>query len=201
MIKGDVSSMIGQLASQLQNAIQEPMKKFDKLGSQFQQLSDEWVKVGQERESTVRAAQRRGGGQGRGAGQRDDGARPCGRARSRPMGWRSMGSNKWVNDPALLADFKQTAANAKDLTGKMSGDIDQLSKRYIAVADDMSATLATLQKTINTARTGDGTVGKLLNDPALYNNLNDTVERMNAAMKEFQLLAEKWKKEGLPVHF
>ena len=61
--------------------------------------------------------------------------------------------------------------------------------------------LRSLQSVAEKADRGDGSIGKVLNDPALYNNLNDALERMKQALKELQLLIQKWKKEGVPVDF
>jgi len=115
----------------------------------------------------------------------------------------------------MSADLKQVAADAKDFTGDFKDrfhqsadkvdalldsaktDVDQLTKRYVAVADDLSRTLMAMQKTVDKARDGEGTVGKLLNDPALYNNLNDSVKRLDSALVELKLLIRKWEKEGL----
>lgn len=111
----------------------------------------------------------------------------------------------------VAADFKVVTTDAKQISGQLKGtvtkldgvldtaggNIDQLTKRYIAVADDMSRSLNAMHKTIEQARTGDGTVGKLLNDPALFNNLNQSAKRMDEALKDLQLLIKKWEKEGL----
>ncbi len=111
----------------------------------------------------------------------------------------------------VAASFKGVADDAKQLTGKLNrsadkldgvldsagGNLDQLTKRYIAVADDLSRSINALHKTIDQARTGDGTIGKLLNDPALFNNLNQSAKRLDAALKDLQLLIRKLEKEGL----
>lgn len=115
----------------------------------------------------------------------------------------------------MSGDLKSAAADAKAFTGEVKGrfnqsadkvdalldtakqDVDQLTKRYIAVADDLSRTLMAMQQTVDKARTGDGTVGKLLNDPSLYNNLDDSAKRLGAALIELKLLIRKLEKEGL----
>ena len=58
-----------------------------------------------------------------------------------------------------------------------------------------------MQKLAAKASDGKGAMGKLLNDPALYDNLNDTAERIGQTADELKLLIEKWKAEGLPVQF
>ncbi len=54
--------------------------------------------------------------------------------------------------------------------------------------------------TIDEARNGNGTIGKLVKDPQLYNNLADAVQRVDQSMTELMLLLEKWKAEGIPLN-
>jgi hypothetical protein len=44
-------------------------------------------------------------------------------------------------------------------------------------------------------------VGKLLQDPKLYNNLNDAAVRLGQAIDEVKNLLEKVRKEGLPLKY
>ena len=58
----------------------------------------------------------------------------------------------------------------------------------------------TMQTTLNEAREGKGTVGQLMSNPALYNNMRDASERLNAAMRELQILFEKWNTTGIELN-
>jgi phospholipid/cholesterol/gamma-HCH transport system substrate-binding protein len=131
--------------------------------------------------------------------------------------------NDLIGDEQLRSDIRQTVANARDLTAnantfinedarefadRASGATDdlrqqiaQLSRRYSAVADDLTETLQTLNAALADARSGEGTVGKLIQDPALYDSLTDAAQRLSAAIKQATLLMEKWKAEGLPIQF
>ncbi len=109
------------------------------------------------------------------------------------------------------ANIKDVSADAKQFTGRLSTsldkvdslvdtartDVDQLTKRYVAVADDLSKAIQSARLTMDAARDGDGTVGKLIKDPALYNNLNDSVKRLDSALIDMKLLIQKWEKEGI----
>ena len=44
---------------------------------------------------------------------------------------------------------------------------------------------------------GEGTFGKLLTNPDLYDSLKDATDRLDKALAEFQLLAEKFRTEGV----
>ena len=77
----------------------------------------------------------------------------------------------------------------------------QLAQRYAGVADDLVGVIGSARAVIDKARTGSGTIGKLFHDPSLYENLNDTVDRVQQSLDEFRLLVQKWKAEGMPVQF
>lgn len=214
VVRGESATMASQLAAELQNALQEPMQKFDTLSVEFKKLADEWTKVGRNVNALIEPHTVDEVDAGKAPGniattvQRID-------QRLKELQGVLEGLGKWVNDAELYANVRKTVENTAQITGKVNAgvekftqladssreSVEKLAKRYVAVADDLSATVGTLQKTIEQARAGQGTVGKFLNDPALYNNLNDAVQRMNQAMTEVRLLVEKWKKEGLPVQF
>jgi phospholipid/cholesterol/gamma-HCH transport system substrate-binding protein len=125
------------------------------------------------------------------------------------------GINQYVNDDAMRKDVRQTLANARQFTEKAAAtaerlqvtvdnagkNVDRLTTRYLSVADDLSGAVTSMRKAVDQARDGDGTLGKLLRDPHLYDNLNDAAQRLNEAITEFKLLLQKVKKEGLPVQF
>ncbi|MCG8510359.1 MAG: hypothetical protein MI741_14120, partial [Rhodospirillales bacterium] len=89
----------------------------------------------------------------------------------------------------------------ESLRGDISGGVDALKKSYVKLADDLSEAVVSMQNLVNQMSEGEGTVGKLVKDPKLYDNLNDAAERLNTALDEIRLLVEKWKKEGLPIQF
>lgn len=214
VINGSSSSFAGEFASSIQGAMAEPMKKLDKLGAQFESLSGEWTRVGKNVNSLVEP---RTPEEVRSKQKPANIPSMVALASARLEELQSVLANidKWTGDEELRADFKRTLANAAEATEQLKKgvdkfssladsskeNVDKLAKRYIAVADDLSAAIGSMKKTLDAAREGDGTLGKFVKDPALYNNLNDTVTRMNQAMTEVKLLVEKWKKEGLPVRF
>jgi phospholipid/cholesterol/gamma-HCH transport system substrate-binding protein len=113
-----------------------------------------------------------------------------------------------VTDETLRADVRATAANARQLTDSArrftdsaQSQFEQLARRYIDLADQLSVTLEQVDAMVTRASSGQGTVGKMLNDPSLYNSLEDAAGRLGLALRELQLLLEKWKAEGLPVQF
>lgn len=87
------------------------------------------------------------------------------------------------------------------LTETAQKRLDELTRRYITLADDMATLTAATTAAVNKAQSPDGTLGKLMTDPALYDNLNDASIRIGQALDEVTMLIEKWKNEGIPVNF
>ena len=70
----------------------------------------------------------------------------------------------------------------------------------IKTDDDASATMAAIDAVVAQAASDDSTLGLLLNDPSLYENLDDSAERLQLLMDEARLLIAKWKAEGIPLN-
>jgi len=116
--------------------------------------------------------------------------------------------NALLGDEQLIDDVRQTVREARRLTGearKVVGSADrrleELTGRYVAVADDLSGLLTTLREIAGNVNAGEGTLGRLVKDPALYQSLTDTADRLMRAIDEVKLLIQKWKAEGVPVQF
>lgn len=195
-LTGQAVSTLGQLTSRL-----------EQVAENIDHLSQEWVAVGHNINQLLetRPPQQVDAGQTSGnlstVLMRTD-------LRIRELETAIAGLNRWLNDGQLQEDVRQTAANlnrasgqADKLLASANVKIDELAKRYLAAADELSATLQSTRQLTDQARLGQGTVGKLLNDPALYDHLNDSAIRLQQALTELKLMIEKWRKEGLPVQF
>ncbi|MCE9588949.1 MAG: MlaD family protein [Planctomycetes bacterium] len=214
LLIGHVPTMAGEFARELQAAINGPAQDLAKVKESFTQLSDTWTTVGNDVHQLLEQRKTADVDAGKAAGNLTT---VLARADQRLAEMQTLikGVESWINDEQMRADIKATLANAKSMTANANEgvtemratmkdarvDINAVSKRYIAVADDLSGAVNELRETIAQAKKGEGTVGKLLNDPALYNNLNDAATRATKAMEAFKLLIEKWKAEGLPVQF
>lgn len=117
-----------------------------------------------------------------------------------------------MNDASdLVATIKSSAAKAD----KVVDSADATLKSIQTAATDASTNIASISTNANStlkgveeaagklsevldkASRGDGTMGQLMNNPDLYNSLRDAAVRLDKALNEFQLLAEKFKAEGV----
>ncbi len=200
VIQGESLTLVSQFAGELEAALREPTQQFEKLTQRFARLSHQWNVVGQNLNQMIET---------RSAQQVDSQEAVANlttiiaRADMRLQELRQVteGLNRWVNDPQLQQDFVATVANARRLTQRAEGSLHRLEKRYVAVADDLAGLIGVTKMVVDKTRSGQGSVGKLLYDPALYDNFNDALQRLQKAIDESRLLVQKWKAEGLPVQF
>ncbi|WP_432797368.1 MlaD family protein [Poriferisphaera sp. WC338] len=200
------TSPFGNIAGELKQTIQEPLKKFETVADHINALSDEWKLLGENLNKLAQHESLQSVDDGTAFGnlstvlQRAD-------ARLAQVKQVLAGIDSYVNDPTIRSNIEGTVANAKDLTANANTTITdvkesvvQLRNRYIALADDMSKAVASMQKTLDEAREGKGTVGQLMSNPAFYNNITDASERLKSAMRELQILFEKWNTEGIELN-
>lgn len=214
MIHGEALTMVSQFAGELQAAISEPTRVLTRAADDFARLTDQWVKVGESVDGLMEQ---------RSTSQVDQGAAAANLAtvlarldqRLAELEAVTTGLQAWVGDESLKQDVDNVVAGALELTEKLTEtaddarqtiaaaeeNLDRLTKRYIAVADDLSGVVLALHEATNRANNGDGTIARLLNDPELYDNLADAGHRLGQMLKEARLLIQKWKAEGLPVQF
>lgn len=213
-IQGQALTLVSQFAGELKTAINEPSQQFTRLVDQLERLVNEWVAVGKNINKLIETRTPELVDSGKTLGNlstifvRTD-------QRLAEIQGVIAGVDKWLNDSQLHEDVAGTAANAKQLTERLQEatgsaqefmsqtnvNIGRLVDRYVAVADDVAGAVASLRQAIDQAGKDKGTLGKLLNDPALYENLNDSTQRLQKALDEFRLLIQKWKAEGLPIQF
>lgn len=200
VIQGEPAVDFSLIAEELRNALGGPMQEFKRISDNFDALSKEWTLVAENINQLVEM---------RSTGDVDNGdavgnlATVLARADQRLAELKQAieGVNRYVNDEELRGDVRTTAANARELSQRFNDSLDTLRARYVAVADDLSAAVQTMKKLGDKTLEGGGTLGKMMTDPALYENLNDASERLKTAIDDVRLLVEKWKAEGLPVQF
>lgn len=210
----ELRSALESAAGSLQSQFGSRLDKFDKLADQLDELAVQWIEVGRNVNQITSP---------RNPADVDAGKQPGNLASAVARLDQRVADLKdsldaigqWTGDETLRADIKAAAANARSLTEKFDTSLDQISdvaakaeghmeklaNRFIASADDLSGSIQTLQSTLTDLRQGKGTLGKLLNDPAAYDNLNDAFQRVGLAADEMKILLEKWRKEGLPLQF
>jgi len=123
-----------------------------------------------------------------------------------------------LGDPEVQTNFKETLANlktgsenakiaiaafgkfseeAQKLTSDTHDAVNDLSKKMIDNADKLSRLLDQFVSAGQDLAEGEGTIGKLLRDPKLYDALMLTTERLGTAAAEMQVFIKQWQDKGL----
>jgi phospholipid/cholesterol/gamma-HCH transport system substrate-binding protein len=217
VIEGESST----LASDIQGSLQRVESKFEQVSADltriatklsadvddaahsFHDLSAQWTEVGRNVRGLTDPRTPEDVDKGQAAGNLSS---LVARADARVRELHSVldGVNQWVHDPELRDNVHKTAANAAGFTQQAqqtAAQIGALATKYLAVADDLSAAVASLRQTLDQVNRGQGTVGKLLKDPGLYDNLNDSAVRLGQSIDELKKLLEKARTEGLPLKY
>ena len=124
--------------------------------------------------------------------------------------------NEILGNPENQANFKQTLANARQMSesgitlmrnlndmsqdGKQAvANVNVLSQRLIGATDEMSSVLKRMDQALVMMNEGQGTAGLLLRDNRLYEELVITTRRMTAALDDFREVLDMAKKGKLKL--
>jgi ABC-type transporter Mla subunit MlaD len=124
-------------------------------------------------------------------------------------------AKKFLGDEQVNADARNAVRKANtlidqattavqrytELAESLQKDSKALVEKLLPVADSVATTLVEVRRLTKLANDGQGTVGQLLNNPDLYNSLNDAAIRLERTMAELQLLIDKLRQEGVNVNF
>jgi phospholipid/cholesterol/gamma-HCH transport system substrate-binding protein len=104
----------------------------------------------------------------------------------------------------LSATLEKTAGDASGTMGEVRVTVkdarveikrmsDSLNQRLEQVAESLQHVQSVAQKIDK----GDGTAGKLINDPKLYESLADTASELKLMVKDMRRLIQQWEQEGI----
>jgi phospholipid/cholesterol/gamma-HCH transport system substrate-binding protein len=90
----------------------------------------------------------------------------------------------------------------KDIGGpttRAAENVNVLTQKLIGNSEELSRLLMTFNQAATKLQSGDGTMGKLVNDPKLYNNMLDATYQMTKTLEELRTVIQSWKDHGLPI--
>lgn len=91
--------------------------------------------------------------------------------------------------PQMTSTFNRAGENVVTLTE----NLNQLQLQ--ATLDSVNAAVGSLHKLLAQAQNPDGTLGRMMNDPALYNNLNHTIQSADSLVTDLKTNPKRY------VHF
>lgn len=104
---------------------------------------------------------------------------------------------------AELHSFAQDAREGLAAFNRNSDAVSQrvveLSQRLTEDAVRLGKLLTTLDRATEKLAAGEGTAGKLLNDPVLYNQLVESMRQLARTLEELQTTLRTWREEGVDI--
>jgi phospholipid/cholesterol/gamma-HCH transport system substrate-binding protein len=99
----------------------------------------------------------------------------------------------------LVDQTSQTVGAIDTAAREINANFQQVGGRIQAAADELAVALKHLDEIFVKISTGEGTAGRVLNDPRLYESLADAGANLNLAIREFRQLLAEWAKQGMKV--
>jgi len=96
----------------------------------------------------------------------------------------------------LIAKSSDTVGNIDRMAGEFSTTFQQTGEKIQLAADEMARSLQTMNTVLSEVSQGEGTVGRMMNDPRLYESFVDACQNLNQAITEFRDLIAHVKEEG-----
>lgn len=104
------------------------------------------------------------------------------------------------NINAVIGTAKETAASFNTAATRASATLDTTQAQVLNISEHLVTLLDALNKNINAIVKGDGTTGKLVNDPRLYDELVDLADNLKTTVSDLDFIVKKWKDEGVNLH-
>ena len=82
--------------------------------------------------------------------------------------------------PSVINNVNDICTDLKNVTGQLS------NVQYKDIVESLDSTLVNLEEFTNRINSPNGTLGLLLNDKAMYNNINTTVNSVNSLLIDFK---------------
>jgi len=99
-----------------------------------------------------------------------------------------------------INNLESVTGNLSNSNGKISNVLDNLDKTTTNLAqlnfkntlDSLDGAITSLHTLLNTANSSEGTLGKLLNDPSLYQNLTSTSNKLNILLDDIRMNPKRY---------
>ncbi len=94
----------------------------------------------------------------------------------------------------ILSTMDDLSAENKEELDSMIKNLESTSGKLDALSSELNKSTLTLNNILNKIDSGEGTLGKLVSDPSLYNNLDTLSVNLNQLIKDIQADPKKYLK-------
>ncbi len=101
----------------------------------------------------------------------------------------------------LIERATDTIGKAGQLADALQVESAEVGASLVSTADSIDQTLSDVRTLLNKASEGPGTISRLLGDGALYEDLQDSVRRLESTLSSIQALVDAIEKEGVNIEF
>jgi phospholipid/cholesterol/gamma-HCH transport system substrate-binding protein len=101
------------------------------------------------------------------------------------------------NIDKTVNNLDKTVTSANETVKSTQAHIDELAKSTHARMEQLAKLIADANAITTKINEGQGTAGKIINDPKLYEGLVETTAQLNATIKDLQRLVQQWEQEGV----
>jgi phospholipid/cholesterol/gamma-HCH transport system substrate-binding protein len=119
--------------------------------------------------------------------------------------------NVIVGDPNNQVNLKKSLANLstateesistlksiREFTTNANQKVSSVSDNLMGTSEQLGETLTEIQRLVNKINSGEGTVGKLINDDKLYYNLVESSEELKASLEKMKKVMDKTSEKGI----
>jgi len=111
-------------------------------------------------------------------------------------------SNAILGDAENRKNIKTSLTNMTEVTKQISQTVEEFGNLFVAgteVSEELSKTAAELRQILKKVNSGDGSMGKLINDGRLYENLLENTEQLQLLLEETKKIISEYRKKGIKI--
>jgi phospholipid/cholesterol/gamma-HCH transport system substrate-binding protein len=96
-----------------------------------------------------------------------------------------------------IEQYRQLAVAGQDTLRNADTKMDRLTGAVVQTSEELGQAASQMQQLIEKVNEGEGTLGRLVNDGRLYEDLIETTEQLQVLVQQFTFILEKLEEKGL----
>ncbi len=104
------------------------------------------------------------------------------------------------NVDATMKNADRTVTQFGSAATQATATVQSTQAQILRVSEKLVTTLDQLQRTVQQVSDGNGTTGKLIRDPRLYDGILDLSKSLKTTVDDLDFMLKKWRDEGVNLH-